>query len=328
MLLQEEVLNLHEMRCINKVSYPKKTGLGYYNVPCGQCYACRVNKTQEWTFRLMLELTEWKHASFVTLTYDDENLPAGNGLNYRDLQLFIKRLRKVYDEPIKYYAIGEYGDNEQSINYGNSDGSGGFLGRPHFHLIIFGLPPDNNSKQLMCRIWRLCDPQRFLYNNKGVAQVTIDSIAYVAGYCQKKLTGQLGKDVYTKQGLAAPQTRCSQAIGLNAFIKNIDQIKSNGCVFWNGTRIPVPKYFRDKFDLRYYPNKDELSRMAKIAFGKEFKEDDLHYYAHYYSEGLLQELVAKKNEKSNEQHRLDHLASVRAKKSLRQSYSYTNRSFE
>ncbi len=73
----------------------------------------------------------------MTLTYDDEHLPINDyvdsdgvihgkpTLRKRDVQLFLKRLRKnyKYDNHIKYFCCGEYG---------------GKTFRPHYHLIIFG----------------------------------------------------------------------------------------------------------------------------------------------------------------------------------------------
>lgn len=62
-------------------------------------------------------------AFFITLTYDDEHLPPGAELSKRDLQLFIKRLRKR-NPGIRYFAVGEYGSQK---------------GRPHYHAVIFNL---------------------------------------------------------------------------------------------------------------------------------------------------------------------------------------------
>lgn len=277
----------------------------------------------------MLELTDWESASFITLTYDDEHLPAGNGLNYVDLQKFLKRLRKqLHEKKIKFYACGEYGDNDEQIWYGNYREDGKYLGRPHFHLIVFGLPPNNDTRLLLTKIWTFCDPERFLYNSKGVAPVTVSDIAYVAGYCQKKLTGHLGKEIYDAQDLKAPQSRCSQKLGLNAFERNIENVREYGCVFWNGSKMPVPRYFRQKFDIEVNRSDEQIENDAKLVYGDDFVSADLPFYKHLDRMGYLRVLLEDLYLNQNEQRRLDHLAAVRAKASLRASRSYTNKSFE
>lgn len=324
------------MRCISPITLPRRiNGIQYgdferwITVPCGQCFACRVNKTSMWTFRLMLELTDWECASFITLTYDDEHLPAGNSIDYYDLQKFLKRLRKQLDgKKIKFYACGEYGDNDEQVWYGNYREDGKFLGRPHFHLIVFGLPYNNDTRLLLTKTWTFCDPERFLYNSRGVAPVTVSDIAYVAGYCQKKLTGQLGKEVYDKQGIKAPESRCSQKLGFNAFERNLDCVKRYGCVFWNGSKMPVPRYFRDKFDIKVIKTDEELERDCKLVFGDDFTSADLPFYRHLNRQGLLQGMLEVLRLNQNEQRRLDHLAACRAKASLRASRSFTNKSFD
>ena len=64
-------------------------------VPCGKCIGCRIAKRKEWSLRMLHELTYHPQSSFITLTYDDYNLPSDNSLKKRHLQLFIKRLRKI-----------------------------------------------------------------------------------------------------------------------------------------------------------------------------------------------------------------------------------------
>ena len=79
----------------------------WLDVPCGHCLACRIARTREWTVRLLHESEFWEDTSFITLTYDDEHVPVtyyaedefgsargGFTLRSRDLQLFMKRLRK------------------------------------------------------------------------------------------------------------------------------------------------------------------------------------------------------------------------------------------
>lgn len=165
-------------------------------VPCGKCVACSNTKRASLSLKLRLEEQNCKYCYFLTLTYDDDNLPLftigwdtlltgvcrlynatqrlrddneiddycsdyfegspeffdsidyynsfvsryekkynkscvyGHGfialLYYRDIQLFLKRLRKFisknYDEKIRYYIIGEYGTKSL---------------RPHWHLLLF-----------------------------------------------------------------------------------------------------------------------------------------------------------------------------------------------
>lgn len=44
-------------------------------VPCGKCRACLQAHNQLWTARLNKECNSWPYVLFVTLTYNDENLP-------------------------------------------------------------------------------------------------------------------------------------------------------------------------------------------------------------------------------------------------------------
>ncbi len=140
-------------------------------VPCGHCLYCLSQKANERKRVLTSELNSHKYSLFVTLTYDEENIPLLDlvpsefrnkydaydvqtgeyvcshvfdskkdviNLRYksnhdgfipyapsRDLQLFIKRVRKYLskytNEKIRYYAISEYGQ----LHY-----------RPHFHLLF------------------------------------------------------------------------------------------------------------------------------------------------------------------------------------------------
>lgn len=110
--------------------------------PCGQCLFCRINQRREWVARLLLEASCHTSNQFVTLTYEDSQLPKQiipgrpsfrsiaahpavaqqpGTLSKSDLTRFFKRLRKV--GTFRYYAVGEYGEK---------------LGRPHYHALLFG----------------------------------------------------------------------------------------------------------------------------------------------------------------------------------------------
>lgn len=99
------------------------------NIPCGKCIECSKQKANEWASRLMLEADCHKDVCCLTLTYDDMHLPAGEELCKRDIQLFLKSLRKaIAPVKVRYFYCGEYGSKN---------------GRPHYHMIIFGWKPSD-----------------------------------------------------------------------------------------------------------------------------------------------------------------------------------------
>lgn len=157
-------------------------GTANLNLPCGNCLGCRTDLATDWAHRAQLELTNWKHNCFLTLTYDDTHLPEGGHLRPRDLQKFIKRLRRGLDRQdtailsdpggIRYLASGEYGETTL---------------RPHFHLLLF-----NCNFADKHRVAKNLEesPALMKYWKKGahrIGELTGASANYVAQYSLKKL---------------------------------------------------------------------------------------------------------------------------------------------
>lgn len=44
-------------------------------LPCGRCIGCRLKYSKIWAARIMQEAQMHQENTFITLTYDDENLP-------------------------------------------------------------------------------------------------------------------------------------------------------------------------------------------------------------------------------------------------------------
>lgn len=158
-------------------------GTANLQLPCGSCLGCRTDLATDWAHRAQLEVTQWEHNSFVTLTYDNAHLPEHGHLRPTDLQKFIKRLRRAKDRqevglqtaptgPIRYLASGEYGDRTQ---------------RPHFHLLLFNC--DFADKyQTAKNLYE--SPTLAKYWKKGghkIGHLTGASANYVAQYSLKKL---------------------------------------------------------------------------------------------------------------------------------------------
>lgn len=128
------------MACISPLSLKQKDKRVV--VPCGKCNFCLQAKRSEWTFRLKQELKVCSSAFFLTFTYSDDNLPLRGDvatLVKSDVQKFMKRLRKVCPGvTLRYYFVGEYGTNTE---------------RPHYHSIMFNLPPGREHD--LEKIWNL-----------------------------------------------------------------------------------------------------------------------------------------------------------------------------
>jgi hypothetical protein len=97
-------------------------------VPCGQCLGCRLDKANDWAIRCVHEAKLHLHNCFITLTYNDDCLPADGSLHREHLQLFFKRLRRYLDyhdnSKIRFLCCGEYGDLNR---------------RPHYHILCFSV---------------------------------------------------------------------------------------------------------------------------------------------------------------------------------------------
>lgn len=153
---------------------------------CGQCTPCRLNRRREWTHRLILEMYQHEHSSFITLTYSDEHLPVQDGtptLAPADLQKWLKRFRvAVAPLRLRFFAVGEYGDDTQ---------------RPHYHALVYGVASCARGRTGGIRgtipALDCCLSCATLYKSWGLGRVfqgsvTPDSCQYVAGYTVKKMT--------------------------------------------------------------------------------------------------------------------------------------------
>lgn len=215
-------------------------------LPCGRCIGCRIARARDWASRMHHEAQLHDENSFVTLTYEDRQLPADGSLSPRATQLFMKRLRKATDVKLRYFVCGEYGDK---------------TGRPHYHAIIFGYGfPDKT-------IWRSAPSGGHLYRspllervwpfgNAEIGSVTHKSAGYVARYCMKKVTGDLAEDHYMRPHPVTgvvyrvqPEfARMSRRPGLGGawFDKYAGDAFPSDFLIIDGSRRNVPAYYKKK----------------------------------------------------------------------------------
>lgn len=176
--------------------------------PCGHCLPCRINKARIWTHRLLLEQKDHGDSSFVTLTYNDENLPKDDELDPSDLQKFVKRLRKSIPNKIRYFGVGEYGDQK---------------GRPHYHLALFGLGILHANT--ISSAWNsgnsLNGPER---GHTQTLELNSDLARYITGYITKYMTH---KNDYGLNGRHPEFMRCSQGLGKGEIKRIAKELKNN-----------------------------------------------------------------------------------------------------
>lgn len=209
------------------------------HLPCGRCLGCRTANAKAWALRCQLELQDHKHATFTTLTYSEPP----TCLVKRDLQLFLKRLRRNTAQPVRFFAAGEYGEK----NY-----------RPHYHALLFGLSAEQSAE--VDKAWSL--------GFTKTVNITPAAIAYTAGYCAKKIgcdttphqlidprTGETTEwqppfiQMSRKPGIGSPSLRSAR--GQLASWRNYAVL--------NGTLMPVPRYLHNAW--RQQATHDEIEQL-------------------------------------------------------------------
>lgn len=199
---------------------------------------------RQMTTRGLHELATAGPSCFLTLTFDDEHLPKDWCVSVRDMQLFLKRLRRA-GFPLRYLACGEYGDINQ---------------RPHYHAILFGQIFKRGSTEV--------EPSRSglpqwthpvveaAWGHQGrirIATAERDSIAYVSGYIYKKQSYGEKLVALPEQlpGMPFPVYRTqpfvlaskNPGLGLNYFAANAENIIARGNVVSHGREVPIPRYY-------------------------------------------------------------------------------------
>lgn len=183
-------------------------------VPCGKCDLCKAQKANEWSLRLLHELGYHDKAVFLTLTYDEEHLPADASVNVQEFQRYIKKIRKrAGDRRIVYYGSAEYGDK---------------YGRPHYHLIVFGLSIYDFD------IYDCWDK-----GNVFPGTVTEKSIRYTAKYILKKSY----KAEFRKLGRTQPFSLMSKGIGRQYALDNFERLLRNMTEHYKGKEVGIPRYY-------------------------------------------------------------------------------------
>lgn len=158
------------------------------------------------------------------------------GLHYRDVQLFMKRLRRYEkyhnnNTGLKFYAAGEHG---------------GKKGRPHWHMILY------NASPALIRTFKFrgfSKKNKEIYKSKEVESVwslgfvdgsinlSDDAMFYTVGYTLKKQENAMGDEV----------GHGSAKLGWSYISKYMESIVNNGYIMNDGRRYSIPTAYLNQF---------------------------------------------------------------------------------
>lgn len=214
--------------------------------------------------RCVHEASLYDDNMFITLTYNNENLPADGSLNHRHFQLFMKRLRKQYPEKnIRFFMCGEYGDSSC---------------RPHYHSCVFNLDmPDklhysnaNNNPLYISEKLQALWP----YGFSTIGEVNFETAAYVASYVTKKITGdkaekhyqavieETGEIVQLKPEYGRMSNR--RGIGYDWYQKYKKETYRDDNVIMRGKPMQPPKYYDNLYELEAESHLNEIKLQRKV----------------------------------------------------------------
>lgn len=250
--------------------FKKEQGLdgSELEVPCGQCRGCRLERSRQWAVRCVHEASLYEDNCFITLTYNDDNLPADWSLDKKHFQDFMKRLRKrIEPRKVRYFHCGEYGEEN---------------GRPHYHACLFNWDPPDKV------LWSVRDGVKLYrsamleelwpFGHSTVGEVTFESAAYVARYVMKKVTGDKADEHYKfvdadtgELYTVIPEyTTMSRRPGIGAgwFDKYKDDCYPSDSVIIRGREVQPPKYYDARFGEIDPEGLEEVKSVRKEAMLK------------------------------------------------------------
>lgn len=236
-------------------------------VACGRCIGCRLERSRQWALRCVHEAQLHQDNCFVTLTYNDENLPVGGTLIKKHFQDFMKRLRRKHLGKIQYFHCGEYGDLCRSCRkvskrcdcarYEPSPG------RPHYHALLFGVRfpdilPFKKSADGSALFTSAALSSLWPLGFSTVGEVTFESAAYCARYIVKKISGEPAvahyRSVVGETGEVIDRLpeyitmSLKPAIGKNWYGEFSSDVYPDDFVVIRGKRMKPPKYYDQLHD--------------------------------------------------------------------------------
>lgn len=255
-----------------------------FSVPCGQCIGCRVSRSRQWATRCLHEAKTTGFNSFVTLTFDEGHYPASGSVALRDIQLFMKRLRKFLTPYAKLRRLGHHAHVRAFWRYQTTRVRFFACGEyspqnlhPHYHLLIFGFDfPDKykwktENKNILYRSALL--EKLWTQGFSTIGAVNFTTANYVAQYILKKMTGDRAADHYTwphyySGVLVRVQPEfitmsTKPGLGSAWFELFKGDCYPSDFLIVDGRKMPIPQYYDQKLKAEAEAELEKLKRRRK-----------------------------------------------------------------
>lgn len=228
------------MQCLQTIHVEDKQGKSH-QVPCGKCAFCLTNKRASWMFRIHHEMRNQLHPGWVlTLTYDERHvrrLDDGRlSLRFRDIQLYIKRIRKAKFY-VKYICVGEYGSDTK---------------RPHYHMLLWTDAPTD----FLQNNWKSSK------DNTLLGHIHFDRISMAAAMYTLKYIIQPKQKA--DDGLEPTRAQFSHGLGLSYLTTKMYDYHTNNDAssgedyekpvlfsILDGAKVALPRYYKGKIFTKY-----------------------------------------------------------------------------
>lgn len=200
---------------------------------CGVCPECLKQRSSHWALRCYAQSKTDDESCMICLTYDDyihdsRGKIVGERVSdkhvcVRDVQLFIKRLRKKFpDKNIKYLISAEYGSHTH---------------RPHYHGLLFGISFSDVVRYKKSKrgnwIYRSSILEKIWHNGICTVDKTFVTPAS-ARYCTKYAMKDKGTDTFML---------FSHGLGVDWLLKNF-----NGFDYIvEGCSYPIPRIIWQRY---------------------------------------------------------------------------------
>ena len=239
----------------------KDKRLLYIPIKCGYCIECRKQKQREWRVRLEEELRS-NYGYFITLTISPEgikDLEEKTGLKWKEnpneiatkgLRLFLERVRKDTNKSMRHWCVTELGEDCDRI---------------HLHGVFFG----QKSAELIKKHWKY-------------------GFIFIGQYCNSRSINYMTKYML-KVDIKHPEFKqivlASPGIGSGYFDRlewqwqkqNYKRLEVPTYTFRNGTKMAMPKYYKDKLFTEKERNEmwiNNLNRGILWIYGEKVKAND------------------------------------------------------